>query len=87
MSSIAYICEQAAPVLAEKREALLADFAASDPSESGYVNYEPFQAALAGAGMELNDQVLVTLLRRFDVHKDGTVSYRELMNPDSNLWK
>ena len=87
MSSIAYICEQAAPVLAEKREALLADFAAADPSESGYVNYEPFQAALAGAGMELNDQVLVTLLRRFDVRKDGTVSYRELMNPDSNLWK
>lgn len=87
MSSIAYICEQAAPVLAEKREALLADFAAADRSESGYVNYEPFQAALAGAGMELNDQVLVTLLRRFDVRKDGTVSYRELMNPDSNLWK
>jgi len=79
MSSLAYIAEQLGPVLKEKSEALNASFAAADPSSCGKISYETFQDVLGANDMELNDQVLITLMRRFDVNKDGNICYSDLM--------
>jgi len=80
MSDLGYIAEQLAPVVKEKKSALSAKFQASDPSGTGFVTYETLQDALAANDMELNDQVLITLMRRFDVHKDGNIAYNDLLN-------
>ena len=37
------------------------------------------QEVLMKCDMELNDQVLITLMRRFDYHKDGNIKYDDLM--------
>ena len=29
--------------------------------------------------MELNDQVLISLMRRFDLNKDGNIAYEDLL--------
>jgi hypothetical protein len=80
MSDIHYISEQLRPVLKEKTEALMTAFAAEDPADSGLISYEVLQDCLSANDMELNDQVLITLMRRYDVNKDGTVAYKDLMS-------
>ena len=37
------------------------------------------QDALSANDMELNDQVLITLMRRYDLNKDGSIAYKDLM--------
>lgn len=79
MSDVAYIGDQLSPVVTEKRDALLAKFKEADPDGTGLVSYEALQDALAACDMELNDQVLITLMRRFDMNKDGNVAYNDLL--------
>merc|ERR1719409_1463372 len=59
MSDLGYITEQLAPVLREKRAVLSAAF-------KGAIGYDVLQDVLSENDMELNDQVLITLMRRFD---------------------
>lgn len=80
MSDLGYIADQLAPVVREKKEALLEKFVQTDKANSGLVSYEVLQDALAANDMELNDQVLITLMRRFDLEKDGNISYNDLLN-------
>jgi hypothetical protein len=80
MSNLEYILEQLKPVLKEKEIALNASFVTADPSATGLVSYEAFQGVLAANSMELNDQVLITLMRRFDLNKDGNISYSSMMS-------
>jgi hypothetical protein len=56
-----------------------AKFDAADKAGSGMVSYEVFQDALASEDMDLNDQVLITLMRRFDLNKDGNIAYVDLL--------
>jgi len=79
MSDINYICEQLGPVLKEKAPMLSAAMKAADPTGSGFVSYDALQDILSENDMELNDQVLITLMRRFDYHKDGNIKYDDLM--------
>jgi len=79
MSDVGYIADQLAPVLKEKKADLEAKFAAMDPAGSGSISYEALQEILSGAMIELNDQVLITLMRRFDINKEGIVDYKRLM--------
>ena len=80
MSDVGYIAEQLAPVVKEKKSALGSKFVEADKAASGFVSYEVLQDALAGNDMELNDQVLITLMRRFDLNKDGNIAYNDLLN-------
>uniref|UniRef100_A0A7S4B0V8 EF-hand domain-containing protein n=1 Tax=Chrysotila carterae TaxID=13221 RepID=A0A7S4B0V8_CHRCT len=80
MSNLQYIAEQLVPVLAEKRESLIGAFKSHDPSDSGAVGYEAFQDVLSQHEMELNDQVLITLLRKFDRDACGAVSYMDFLD-------
>jgi len=80
MSDIAYIAEQLAPVLSEKKEFLLQIFKQADSANTGLVSYEVLQDGLARCDMELNDQVLISLMRRFDLHKDGNIAYNDLLS-------
>ena len=43
------------------------------------VSYAEFQDLLASNGMELNDQVLITLMRQFDKEQNGMVAYEEFL--------
>jgi len=79
MSDIHYIAEQLAPVLKEKLAVLSEGFKAADPSGSGFVSYEVMQDTLSESDMELNDQVLITLMRRYDLHKDGCIAYTDFL--------
>jgi len=78
MSDIGYIAEQLGPVLKEKSKVLMAAFKAADHG-SGTVSYETLQDVLSENDMELNDQVLITLMRRFDLKKDGNIVYADFM--------
>jgi len=80
MSDLSYIAEQLAPVLQQKAEELTAYFKGEDEGGSGFVSYEVLQSALAAYDMELNDQVLITLMRKYDYSKDGTVAYADLIS-------
>jgi len=80
MSDVGYIAEQLAPVVKEKKATLAAKFVAADAGATGFVSYEVLQDALAANDMELNDQVLITLMRRFDLNKDGSIAYNDLLN-------
>jgi hypothetical protein len=80
MSDTGYIAEQLAPVVKEKRAALMEKFIAADSGGTGMVSYEVLQDALAANDMELNDQVLITLMRRFDLNKDGNIAYNDLLS-------
>jgi len=80
MSNLGYIVEQLKPVLAEKASSLIAAFAAADAGSSGLVSYEAFQEVLSGNDMELNDQVLITIMRRFDLDKNGMISWKHFMS-------
>jgi hypothetical protein len=79
MSDMAYIAEQLGPVLREKKHMIQAELAQADPHGTGAVSYETLQQVLTAADMELNDQVLITLMRRFDLNRDGNVAYNELL--------
>jgi len=79
MSDLAYIAEQLAPVLKEKKAVLSAAFKAEDASGSGTISYDLLQDVLSENDMELTDQVLITLMRRFDLNKDGNISYNDLL--------
>jgi hypothetical protein len=79
MSDIAYIAEQLGPVIKENAEVLLPKFKAADANGTGLVTYEILQDALTDNKMELNDQVLITLMRRFDINKDGTINYNDFL--------
>jgi len=80
MSDINYIAEQLAPVLKEKSSSLGPSFAAADAAGTGLVSYETLQDVLSANDMELNDQVLITLMRRYDLNKDGYIAYKDLMS-------
>ena len=80
MSDISYIAEQLGPVLKEKAAALGAAFKGADPSETGFVSYDVLQDILAENDMELNDQVLITLMRRYDYNKDGNIKWVDFMS-------
>ena len=80
MSDISYIAEQLSPVLGEKKDALIAAFAKADADDVGFVSYETLQDTLSSLDMELNDQVLITLMRRFDLNKDGNIAWKDLMS-------
>ena len=52
-------------------------FKLADPNGSGLVSYEVLQETLMKCDMELNDQVLITLMRRFDLSKDGNIAWMD----------
>ena len=79
MSDINYIAEQLGPVLSEKKAGLAGAFAAVDAAGTGFVTYDALQDILSENDMELNDQVLITLMRRFDYNKDGNIKWSDLM--------
>lgn len=80
MSSLDYIVDQLKPVLSEKAQGLNGAFAQYDTSGSGLISYEALQEILNQCDIELNDQVLITLMRRFDVNRDGNIDYKNLMS-------
>ena len=80
MSDMGYIAAQLGPEIAAKKEALAAEFAKYDGAGEGKVSYEVLQEVLASFGLELNDQALITLMRRFDLEKEGKVSYMEILS-------
>jgi hypothetical protein len=80
MSDIKYISEQLGPVMKEKAASLGELFAKADPAAAGLISYETFQDALSECDMDLNDQVLITLMRRFDMNKDGNIKYDDMMS-------
>jgi len=79
MSDMGYIASQLMPVMAEKKEVLAAAFQAADPNSTGYVSYEVMQEVLMKCDMELNDQVLISLMRRYDLGKDGNINWADYM--------
>ena len=79
MSDMGYITSQLAPVMAEKRALLEEAFKAADVNGTGLVSYEVLQEVLMKCDMELNDQVLITLMRRFDLDKSGKINYEDLL--------
>jgi len=79
MSDIAYISEQLGPVLVEKAPILMPAFQAQDPAGTGQVSYDVLQDVLISNDMELNDQVLITIMRRFDLKKDGHINYQHFL--------
>merc|ERR1719238_1504556 len=78
MSDMGYITSQLAPVMAEKKALLEEAFKAADVNGTGLVSYEVLQEVLMKCDMELNDQVLITNMRRYDLAKDGNISWVEL---------
>ena len=74
------MCAQVVAHEGDEREPLEAEGAAADPSGSGFVSYEALQDILSENDMDLNDQVLITLMRRFDLNKDGNIKYTDLMS-------
>ena len=78
MSDMGYIASQLMPVMAEKKEVLSAAFQQADANGTGMVSYEVLQEVLMKCDMELNDQVLITIMRRYDLAKDGNISWVEL---------
>ena len=78
MSDMGYITSQLAPVMAEKKALLEEAFKAADVNGTGLVSYEVLQEVRMKCDMELNDQVLITTMRRYDLAKDGNISWVEL---------
>jgi len=79
MSDMGYIASQLMPVMAEKKEVLSAAFQQADANGTGMVSYEVLQEVLMKCDMELNDQVLISLMRRYDLGKDGNISWKEFV--------
>jgi len=80
MSDISYIAEQLGPVLKEKTSVLSPAFAAADAAGTGFISYETLQDILSENDMDLNDQVLITLMRRYDYNRDGNIKYNDLLS-------
>jgi len=59
---------------------LTAAFQQADVANKGAIGYDVLQDCLSENDMELNDQVLITLMRRFDLLKDGNVSYGDFLS-------
>jgi len=79
MSDLGYIASQLQPVMSDKAVVMAEAFSAADPGKTGLISYEMLQEALMKCDMELNDQVLITLMRRFDLSKDGNIAWQELL--------
>ena len=79
MSDMGYIASQLMPVMAEKRALLEEAFKAADVNGTGLVSYEVLQEVLMKCDMELNDQVLISLMRRYDLGKDGNINWQDFM--------
>lgn len=79
MSDMGYIASQLMPVMAEKKEVLSAAFQLADANGTGLVTYEVLQEVLMKCDMELNDQVLISLMRRYDLGKDGNINWAEFV--------
>ena len=79
MSDLQYISDQLRAPLLEKRATLLETLALADPDGTGTVTYDVVQQALSECDLELNDQVLITLLRRYDTDHTGDIKYNELL--------
>jgi len=79
MSDIGYINENLKPAMGEKGAEIQAAFQACDASGAGFVTYDDLQNCLSKCGLELNDQALITIMRRWDLNKDGTIAYKEFL--------
>lgn len=79
MSDMGYITSQLTPVMAEKKALLEEACKVADPNGSGLVSYEVLQEVLMKCDMELNDQVLITIMRRYDLAKDGNINWQEFV--------
>merc|ERR1712167_311212 len=44
------------------------------------ISYDLLQDVLSENDMELTDQVLITMMRRFDLNKDGNISYPDFLS-------
>jgi len=65
--------------MGEKGAEIQAAFQACDASGAGFVTYDDLQNCLSKCGLELNDQALITIMRRWDLNKDGTIAYKEFL--------
>jgi hypothetical protein len=79
MSDLQYISDQLRAPLNEKKQALLDALQKMDPDNTGTVSYDVVQQVLSENDLELNDQVLITLLRRYDTQHTGDINYVELL--------
>lgn len=79
MSDIKYINDNLHPVVAEKAALLKGKFDALESAQSGSVSYDELRDALETCEIQLNDQALITILRRFDHDGSGMVSIEEFM--------
>lgn len=57
---------------ARLRAALARSLAKEEGGESGFVSYDAFQRALKAASLELQDQALITLMRKFHAGDAGS---------------
>jgi Ca2+-binding EF-hand superfamily protein len=83
MSDIEYIYQQLRAALdGEGRAKLAQRFAVKDVEGAGYLSYGPFQAALVEAGLELQDQALITIMRRHHAGdpSKAAVAYQQLLD-------
>jgi len=73
-SSMEFIAEQLRPRLDEKRAECIA---ACEEKAMGKttISYEHFQLVLSDLGIELAEQVLITILRAYDTSKSGEIEY------------
>merc|ERR1711988_816809 len=74
-----YVSDNLKPVLTTKAEEIKSAFEALDRDSNGYVSYDEFREVLMANGIDLNDQALITLFRRWDLDGDGRVSYAEFL--------
>ena len=54
-------------------------FTAFDRDGNGWISREEFKEALKEMKLDVTEQEIVTLMRRFDLDNDGHVSYEELV--------
>jgi len=80
MSNIENIAEQLVPAMKGRLQALEEGFKTVDPNGTGQISYAEFQDLLAANELELNDQVLITLMRQFDKEQNGSIHYAEFLS-------
>ena len=79
-SSMDFIREQLEPVFTDKMTELVSAMEAADDSSSGHLPYVKLHEALNSSGVHLSDQVLITLLRRYDTSRNGRVCYSDVLS-------
>merc|ERR1711988_241923 len=79
MSDIKYINENLHPVVAEKASELKAKFDGLDSAKAGAVSYDQLREVLEACEIQLNDQALITILRRFDHDGSGMINIEEFL--------